>query len=260
VLKRRFFYFIPYILGIFFSVNSCVALSNSRLLYWNSEAFERLSRSESKVDFYPLSNHFQSQMDSFLCGPTTGAIVLNALRMGKKGKILPEIALNKKYRRYLKNPKASSIFRYTPENFMDQRIQKVKTLEELYGKAINKDQDFGLQLQQIHEIFLSHGLKSKIRVVTENLSDETVKSELISNLKTKDDYVVINYKRSVLGQKGFGHISPLGAYDKKTDSFLIMDVNSSKYSWVWVSSKKLIKAMRTFDKVTNRGYLLLSDS
>lgn len=60
------------------------------------------------------------------------------------------------------------------------------------------------------------------------------------------------------GQKGGGHISPIGAYDQQSDSFLIMDVNPNKAPWVWVKSRDLISAMRTFDTVENRGYLLIS--
>ena len=61
------------------------------------------------------------------------------------------------------------------------------------------------------------------------------------------------------GQEGGGHISPLGAYDRASDSFLIMDVNPNRAPWVWVKAEALIGAMRTFDTVENRGYLLIRD-
>jgi len=41
----------------------------------------------------------------------------------------------------------------------------------------------------------------------------------------------VNYKRSAIGQKGGGHISPLGAYDEISDSFLVLDVNPAS-SWL----------------------------
>lgn len=68
----------------------------------------------------------------------------------------------------------------------------------------------------------------------------------------------MNYLRSALGQPGGGHISPLGAYDDKTDSFLVMDVNPNTAPWVWVKASDLIGAMRTFDVKENRGFLLVS--
>ena len=38
-----------------------------------------------------------------------------------------------------------------------------------------------------------------------------------------------------------------------------MDVNPNRAPWVWVRSDDLIAAMRTFDTVENRGYLLVSE-
>ena len=38
-----------------------------------------------------------------------------------------------------------------------------------------------------------------------------------------------------------------------------LDVNPNRAPWVWVRSEELIAAMRTFDTVENRGYLLVSD-
>lgn len=86
-----------------------------------------------------------------------------------------------------------------------------------------------------------------------------VLEEIKTNLKTKDDYILVNYSRKSLGQKGGGHISPVAAYDQKSDSFLIMDVNPNKAPWVWLNSKDLIAAMNTFDTLENRGYLLIKD-
>ncbi|MBL4794601.1 MAG: hypothetical protein JKY24_03625 [Pseudomonadales bacterium] len=53
--------------------------------------------------------------------------------------------------------------------------------------------------------------------------------------------------------------SPVGAYDEESDSVLVMDVNSNKANWVWVTLKDLVAAMATYDTVENRGYLLISE-
>ena len=97
------------------------------------------------------------------------------------------------------------------------------------------------------------------RVVDESADAAAVRRELAANLATGDDFVLVNYARRSLGQPGGGHISPLGAYDERSDSFLIMDVNPNRAPWVWVRSDDLIAAMRTFDTVENRGYLLVSE-
>ena len=72
--------------------------------------------------------------------------------------------------------------------------------------------------------------------------------------------MLANYARRILGQKNGGHISPVGADDERSDSFLITDVNPNRAPWVWVRSDDLIAAMRTFDTVENRGCLLVSET
>ena len=229
------------------------------IVYWTSpQGLKRLSDSRSRADFPRLANEFQSQTDGLVCGPSSGAIVLNALRLRQK-KGLPKADFKDLYRKYLPKLYDPRAQRYTPDNFMSAKALEVKSWAELYGKPVKGKKDFGLQLRQLHRIFILHKVRSQIRVVDENLSDERVKAELIANLKREGDYAVVNYKRSALGQKGGGHISPLGAYDEKTDSFLIMDVNSGKYPWAWVKAGRLIGAMRTFDTAENRGYLLISE-
>lgn len=96
-------------------------------------------------------------------------------------------------------------------------------------------------------------------MVDDALSDEAIRTELAENLATAGDYVIVNYFRPVLGQEGGGHISPLGAYDEASDSFLILDVNPNGHSWVWAPAAALIHAMRTPDTTENRGYLLVRE-
>ena len=150
---------------------------------------------------------------------------------------------------------------YTPNNVLDDRT---KTRLEVLGKPILIDgdprSDFGLQLSQLAQVLRSHGLKVVTRVVDERADATAIRRELAANLASGGDFVLVNYARRSLGQRGGGHISPLGAYDERSDSFLIMDVNPNRAPWVWVGSDDLIAAMRTFDTVENRGYLLVSEA
>ncbi|MCF7971703.1 MAG: phytochelatin synthase family protein [Methylococcaceae bacterium] len=136
------------------------------------------------------------------------------------------------------------------------RDEKGAALIGSNGKA---KKDRGFQLRQFGALFTAHGVITKVVVVQQDMSDQVIKAELIENLTTADDYVIINYKRTVLNQPGGGHLSPLAAYHKASDSFLVMDVTPNKADWVWVKAELLISAMRTFDTVENRGYLLLSE-
>ena len=139
-----------------------------------------------------------------------------------------------------------------------------KTRLEVLGKPILIDgeakRDYGLQLRQLAQVLRSHGLEVVTRVVDPGADSSAIRHEIAANLAAGNDFVLVNYARKALGQPGGGHISPLGAYDALSDSFLIMDVNPNRAPWVWVAADDLIAAMRTFDTVENRGYLLVSDA
>ena len=70
---------------------------------------------------------------------------------------------------------------------------------------------------------------------------------------------MVHRNRPTVGQVGGGHISPLGAYDKTSDSFLVLDVNPNGHPWVWIPAPLLIQSMRTHDVNENRGYVLVRE-
>ena len=233
------------------------------LVEWETgESAERLSSSSHKTDFFPLSNHFISQDNSIFCGPVSSAIVLNALRLGRKdGLPKDRQSIAEDEMAWLWEGADPFYGKYTPNNVLND---ETKTRLEVLGKPIlikgEAMSDFGLQLSQLAQVLRSHGLKVETRVVDDDADADAIRREIAANLASGDDYVLVNYARRALGQEGGGHISPLGAYDEHSDSFLIMDVNPNRAPWVWVGSDDLIAAMRTFDTVENRGYLLVSDT
>ena len=80
-------------------------------------------------------------------------------------------------------------------------------------------------------------------------------------LRIADHFVIINYLRMAIGQERGGHISPLAAYEAKTDRFLILDVARYKYPPVWVAASDLFDAMNTPDadnENKTRGYVLIA--
>ena len=233
------------------------------LVEWESgESAERLLRSSHKKDFFSLSNHFISQDNSIFCGPVSSAIVLNALRLGRRGD-LPQDRQSIATDEMAWLPQGYDPFygKYTPNNVLTART---KTKKEVLGKPIRIEgeakSDYGLQLRQLAQVLRSHGLDVTTRVVDESADTAAIRREISANLATGNDYVLVNYARKALGQKGGGHISPLGAYDEASDSFLIMDVNPNRAPWVWVGADDLVGAMRTFDTVENRGYLVIADT
>ena len=236
--------------------------SAAMLVEWSSgESVERLSRSSHKADFFPLSNHFISQDNSIFCGPVSSAIVLNALRLGKQGELPKDrSSIAEDEMAWLWQDADPFYGKYTPNNVLTERT---KTRLEVLGKPILIDgeakRDYGLQLHQLAQVLRSHGLEVVTRVVDPGADASAIRREIVANLAAGEDFVLVNYARKALGQPGGGHISPLGAYDAPSDSFLVMDVNPNRAPWVWVGADALIAAMRTFDTVENRGYLLISE-
>jgi hypothetical protein len=250
----------------FFLLLSCSLLnqpkeSNEGLIYWDDPASEGMFNRSVKKDFFKLSNHFETQSNRVYCGPTTAAIVLNALR-ARKAKVIPTdpTVLFSEEKKYLPKNFNPSYPQYTQRNVFDlQYAIGTKTKLEVLGKPIKGQKDFGFQIRQFAKFLKAHKLKVDLHVIDKNSDQKLLKEKIIENLESPEDYVLVNYKRSALGQKGGGHLSPLGAYDKKTDRFLIMDVKADLYAWVWVTSKDLFKSMNTFDTLENRGFMLVSE-
>jgi len=72
--------------------------------------------------------------------------------------------------------------------------------------------------------------------------------------------LVVSYSRKILKQTGDGHFSPLAAYDKESDSVLILDTARFKYGAHWTKLPLMYEAMKEYDRTTgkSRGYALLS--
>ena len=243
-------------------LNTYAKNTETDLVLWGSdEGMARFSRAEAKIDFFKLANHFESQNNKIYCGVASSVIVLNALRVrnDKKEKLLPraDSVLSEADRQYIPVVFSPFFDRYTQDNVF---TENTKSKLEILGKPINKKRDIGMQLAQLQGLLESHQLKVQKKVVNESVQIESIRKDFINNLKQKDDYILVNYLRETLNQPGGGHISPVAAYDTQSDSVLVMDVNSNKEDWVWVSLTLLVASMATFDTLENRGYLLISDN
>lgn len=225
----------------------------------SDEGMARLTRSKAKADFAVLANQYEAQSNSIFCGPTTAAIVLNAARSGSHD--LPRDRSRLRAEDLRNVPKAFDpvIPRYTQDNVT---ARGPKTRAQVLGEPITINgkpvQDFGMQVRQLDALFRANGLRTRLVIVEDKKPEAEIRNDLVENLKHGGDYVVVSYRRRDAGQQGGGHISPLAAYDSASDSFLILDVNPDVSGWVWMPTANLIKGMRTFDTVENRGYILVA--
>jgi hypothetical protein len=108
-------------------------------------------------------------------------------------------------------------------------------------------QDFRYQVRQLDESLRAKGPTAPLAVV----DDKNLEKDI------RNDCAIVAYKRHAVDQLCGGHISSLGAYDAESDSFLVLYVNPASARWAWMPSETLIKDMRTFDTVENRGYIFI---
>jgi Phytochelatin synthase len=222
----------------------------------SDEGMTRLARSPAKVDFPPLANQFEAQINSIFCGPTTAAIVLNAVRARSPDLPRDSSRLRAEDLRHIPGASDPTIPRFTQDNVI---TKGPKTRAQVMGEPVTingkQTRDFGYQARQFNELLKAHALSTRLVIVDDRKSEKEIRADLAENLNRRGDYVVVNYWRGAVGQQGGGHISPLAAYDPESDSFLVLDVNPASAGWVWMPTTTLIKGMRTFDRVENRGYI-----
>lgn len=247
---------------IWLALTPAALAAPGKLVPWDSpESMQRLATSDHAVDLPSLTNHFVPQVNRAFCGVASATIVLNSLLLGKKPDIPydPTLVLPQD-RKYLRPGTEIGFRRFTQDNvFRISPKKRARVLGEPFrDPGTGKDKrDFGFQLRQLGDLFKAHGLRVSVHVVKSTGQKEQLRL-MRENLRTKGNYLIINYTRKALGQKGGGHISPVAAWHKASDSFLVMDVNPNRAGWVWVPAARLMAAMATFDTTENRGFLQIS--
>ncbi|RTR36504.1 phytochelatin synthase [Shewanella canadensis] len=237
------------------------------LVSWNSnEGISRLEQARVKHDFYALTPHFEGQSNKVFCGVASMAIVANTLRVDRDATDIPldESRISTQERRFFPKGDWSPFFhRYTQESIL---TGQGKTRIEIMGAPSDSDSegDYGMKLSDLDALAASLKFKTQTTYVAEDkLLDQTysikVKQHLIDALSNNEQFVIINYSRKPLNQRGDGHFSPLAAYHAASDSFLIMDVSNTFQTWVWVESKQLMQAMARIDKQNSRGFIVISE-
>lgn len=189
---------------------------------------------EARRDYFPLSMYFVTQDNPAFCGPASISMVLNALGVARP-----------------KSDATAGFGIFDQKNIFTPKAEKVKA-EALVMKG-------GMTLDQLSGILEAHGLSVEVRHAGD-VTLERFRNQASAVIADATRYVLVNYLRSSIGQETGGHISPLAAYDKDTDRFLILDVSRYKYPPVWVTASALFDAMNTPDSDNNnktRGYVIV---
>lgn len=117
----------------------------------------------------------------------------------------------------------------------------------------------GATLDQITQVIKVHA-PNTVRYYASNSSVNAFRKLAISVLRSKNKAIVINFCRKNIGEIGCGHFSPLAAYNRQEDRFLLLDVARYKYPPVWVKTKSLFSSMDTIDSTSKktRGYIVVT--
>jgi len=181
-----------------------------------------LAGAEASADYERLSRTFQGQSLASYCGVASSVAVLQAL--GKKS---------------------------TQADFFDNNPNGLRSrLKVTFG---------GMTLEELAVLLSVHGVRTSIHHA-DQFSIEELRNVVATTLDDTDDYLIVNYWRASLGQGEMGHMSPVAAYDRETDSVLIMDTASNRYPPTWVPVELLFEAMSTVDGASGRmrGYVAVS--
>lgn len=200
--------------------------SNEWILPLNSRMGKfLLETAHIKDRFFNLAIHRGIQSNCWSCGPETVSWIFN-------------LELNQHAPAFYKLPSGTFCAYWTCEQVLgllplDSRLP---TRAEVMKQ--------GLTLRQ-----LGYLLALKLPTHTVHASTGSVKQLrdwIQKNLNHKN--LIVNYDREALGQKGSGHISPIGAYNVDYDAALVFDVNPAFYKPFWVPLTLLYKSMDTLDR------------
>lgn len=208
----------------------------SRLIDLRSDRGEQLLvEAEARKDYFSLASHFETQESRSSCGVASMTMVLNALDV-----TAPEV------------PELAPFRTFTQENVLDERTEKVVPRGRIRAEGMSLDQLAAVLATKPVTVSVQHAGTSTLGEFRTQAQDCLARS---------DHFVIVNYFRPTLGQEGGGHHSPLAAYHRASDRFLVLDVARYKYPPVWVPAGDLFDAMRTNvpgSAGTTRGYLLVS--
>ena len=219
------------------SLNAQTTPVASNLIDLNStEGDQLLIASNARTDYIPLSIEFVTQDNLAYCGVASMVMVLNALEVPA-----PE------------TPQYRNFFRiFTQDNIFDQPETRQVIAPEVVARQ-------GMTLQELGGLLASYPVDVTVRHGAE-MTLEEFRQVIVDNLSEANNYVLVNYLRRSLGQKGGGHISPIAAFHQESDRLLILDVARYRYSPIWVKVEDLWQATNTLDTTSNktRGLVLVS--
>lgn len=199
------------------------------LIYLNSSAGTNLLlKSDLNKQFFSVMPYVTTEEHESFCGPASIASVLNSLQT-KNRPVVPQ---------------------FTPYQYFTQDSLFIEATEKIIAKE--KVVTGGMTLEQVGKFLEVWSANPSIHY-GDALSISQFRKLITSSLSNPHHRLIVNFDRKALGQIGHGHFSPIGAYDSKSDSVLILDVAKYKYPPVWVKTSNLYTAIQTTDPTSGKS-------
>jgi glutathione gamma-glutamylcysteinyltransferase len=194
-------------------------------------SFQRALLAGTLEGYFKLAQQFHTQADPAFCGLGSLVSALNALGIDPG--------------RRWKGP-----WRWFSEELLDC----CKPLDEVRRSGITLDEAACLARCSGAAVAVHRAGQANV---------EAFRRDLLAAASASDGPVlIVNYSRSVVGQTGSGHFSPIGGFDAAADQALVLDTARFKYPPHWIPVELLFAAVQERDAETGdpRGWLLLSKS
>jgi glutathione-S-conjugate glycine hydrolase len=207
------------------------------LIYFLDPQSAELLAGAEKQDFMPLISRFVSEYQATFCGIASSVMALNALG--------------------IKPPTAP---RWYPYNYWTQdNIFSAEVLKKV--KPVSGIDAGGITLEQLQTLLNLSGAKAE-KMFASDTGVDAFRKAARATIADPNAILIVNFGRAQLGQPGLdggGHISPVAAYNAKTDRFLVLDVARYKFVPSWVTADRLYFAMNTPDSSSGktRGYVIV---
>ena len=221
-----------------------------------SEEGQRRLLECSHCDDYPaLATSYLTQATQTFCGLASTVMVLNADGESRKWRPITQ-------------PYKPFHF-YTQCNLLNDDVKADIDVAKILNEGMELNEIFFVLERQpsVESAYCRHATNARAEgeapssTAPQNCgvdeSYETFMDTITTALDTPRHYIIANFAGAPSPSRG-GHFSPIAAYHKASDSFLIMDVARYKYPPFWIASKKLWQGMQTIDSGSGRarGYII----
>lgn len=177
-----------------------------------------LAESRFVADFPRLSRAFMPQARRTYSGVASAVTVLNALRDSESP--------------------------ITQSSFFIDPVRQIRSPLRVSFR--------GMTFVHLRDALRTHGVDAEAYYASD-LDIDSFRSTARVNLATAGDFLIVNYSRTSLLQKGGAHIAPVAAYHAPTDRILVLDAEVAHYPPVWVTVESIWNAMKEVDDEAPRG-------